>query len=64
VKSKEQELIEKALRIKCKNMDWLYQYSSNIREYQEGVDRYIEIRQLAEALGPDGEKIIEEYRKV
>lgn len=63
MKTKEQELIEKALRIRCQQMDWLYQYSENLTEYQRGVDAFSEIRQLADALGQEGEKIIQEYRK-
>jgi len=63
VKSKEQQLIEKALRLKCENMDWLYQYTENMQEYQAGVDAFAEIRQLADALGPEGDAIIAEYRK-
>lgn len=63
MKSREQELIEKALRIKCERIDWLYQYSDNMKEYQAGVDAYAEIRELADALGQRGDDIINEYRK-
>lgn len=63
MKSKDEQLIEKALRIKCQNMDWLYQYSNNMQVYQAGVDAYAEIRQLADALGAAGDAIIAEYQK-
>lgn len=63
MKSKEQQLIEKALRLKCEKIDWLYQYSTNLQVYQAGVDAFAEIRQLADALGAEGDAIINEYRK-
>lgn len=63
MKSREQKLIEKALRFKCQKMDWLYPYSNDLQVYQKGVDEYAEIKQLADALGIEGERIVNEYRK-
>lgn len=63
MKTEEEKLIEKALRIKCERMDWLYQYSSDLNVYQKGVDQYALIRELADALGPEGDAIINEYKR-